>query len=82
MADESIRGSLPSPNFCYLGALGPIAMTHQVDDPHPDELLAVSEEDEADDDVGGDDVQVAEELGQHTRDVAERTLQCRIKELG
>ena len=53
-------------------------MTHQVDDPHPDELLAVSEEDEADDDVGGDDVQVPEELGQHTRDVAERTLQCRI----
>ena len=35
----------------------------------------MAEEDEADDDVGGDDVQVAEELGQHPRDVAERTLQ-------
>ena len=48
---------------------------HQVHNAHPDELLPVAEEDEADDDVGGDDVQVAEELGQHPRNVAEGTLQ-------
>ena len=35
----------------------------------------MAEEDEADDDVGGDDVQVAEELGQHPSNVAEGTLQ-------
>ena len=52
-------------------------LTHQIDHPHPDELLPVAEEDEADDDVGGDDVQVAEELGQHSRNVAEGTLQRR-----
>ena len=47
---------------------------HQVHNAHPDELLPVAEEDEAHDDVGGYDVQVAEELGQDSRNVAERTL--------
>ena len=57
--------------FCNILA----TLAHQVHNAHPDELLPVAEEDEADDDVGGDDVQVAEELGQHPRNVAEGTLQ-------
>jgi hypothetical protein len=45
-----------------------------MDDPEPQELLPVSEEDETDDDVAGNDVQIPEELGQDPGNVRERTL--------